>query len=143
MIAGAAGICAVSAGFVLLTGVAQGSPHRSTPEFVTPRCKTAPYARACAVALRYLAALDLDRAAEACGLLDRSTLEAAGGMAACKKMLLQVRGIRLRYRLRGVARSPLGTTIRFSTRATGRLPVRQQMLISPAGRILAVIPEPQ
>ncbi len=139
MIARISLVCAVSAGAALLAGIALGSLPRSRADFVTPSCRAAAYAGACGVALRYLAALDLDRADEACRLLDAETLEAAGGMAACRKALLRARGIRIHYRISTVARSPLGTTVRFSTRADGREWLRQQMLVSPAGRIVAVV----
>jgi hypothetical protein len=94
------------------------------------------------VALRYLAALDLDRAAEACAMLDRGTLDAAGGIAGCTATLGAARGIRIRYSLLAVLTSPLGRTIRFWTAARGRAPIYQQMLVSPAGRIIAIAPEP-
>jgi hypothetical protein len=41
-----------------------------------------------------------------------------------------------------VLTSPLGRTIRFWTAARGRTPIYQQMLVSPAGRIIAIAPEP-
>jgi len=131
--------CAVLSGAAVLAGAAGGSLPRSRADFVTPTCRTAVYTGACGVALRYLAALDLDRAEEACRLLDQGTLEAAGGMGACMRMLLRARGIRIHYRILAVARSPLGTTVRFSTRADGRQWLRQQMLVSPAERIVAVV----
>jgi hypothetical protein len=130
---------AVLAGAAVFAGAAPASLHRSQADFLTPNCRTAVYARACGVALRYLVALDLDRAEEACRLLDRGTLEAAGGMAACTRTLLRARGIRIHYRILAVARSPLGTTLRFSTRADSRQWLRQQMLVSPEGRIVAVV----
>jgi hypothetical protein len=129
------------AGAALFTGVAAASPG-SHADFVTANCRTPVYAHQCAVALQYFAALDLDRADDACRLLDLGTLEAAGGLAACKKTLLRARGIRIHYRISAVAPTPLGTTVRFSTRADGREWLRQQMLVSPAGRIVAVVFEP-
>jgi len=143
MIFGAAGICGLSAGVALLTGDGHNPLPRSTPECVTPSCNAAAHARSCTVPLRYLAAHDLDHAGEACVLLAPEALSGAGGMTACKRTLLRARGIRIRYRISSVAPSPFGTTIRFSTRAGGdRWPFRQQMLVSPAGRIVAVVPEP-
>jgi hypothetical protein len=134
-------ICAILAGAALFTGVAAASPG-SHADFVPASCRTALYARSCGVALQYFAALDLDRTDAACRLLDPGTLEAAGGLVACKRLLLQARGIRIHYRTSTVAESPLGTTIRFSTRADGRQWLRQQMLVSPARRIVAIVFEP-
>ncbi len=114
----------------------------SRPDFVSLHCRAAANAKPCAIALGYLAALDLDRAREACAMLERSTLENAGGMAGCKTTLLQARGIRIRYSVDDVVRSPLGMMIRFSTRTSSNAPVRQQMLVTPAARILAIVPEP-
>jgi hypothetical protein len=114
----------------------------SRADYVSPGCRAPANAPACAVALRYLAALDLDRAREACGLLEHSTLEAAGGMRGCVKILASARGIRIRYGIRSVLPSPLGRTIRFWTRGRSDTPVRQQMLVSPVGRIVAIVPEP-
>jgi hypothetical protein len=122
--------------------VVEASSSPSHADFVTPRCRTPLFARACSVAVRYLTALDLDRADEACRLLAPETLQAAGGLGACKKTLLQARGIRIHYRVAAVAQTPLGTTVRFSTKADGRQWLRQQMLVSPAGRIVAVVFEP-
>jgi hypothetical protein len=135
-------LCAISAGAALFTGVAAASSPSSHADFVTANCRTAVHARSCGVALQYLAALDLDRAEDACRILDPGTLEAAGGLAACKRLLLQARGIRIHYRISVVAHSPLGTTLRFSTRADGREWLRQQMLVSPSGRIVAIMFEP-
>lgn len=137
MLAALPAFCAVLGCAVVFTGVAVASPSHSRPDFVTPSCRTAAYA--CGAAVRYLSALDLDRAGDACRLLDAGTLQAAGGLGACKKTLLQARGVHIRYRISAVAPSPLGMTVRFSTRAEGRQWLRQQMLVSPAGRIVAVV----
>jgi hypothetical protein len=126
---------------ISLIGSAPAIPV-SRPDFVTGDCGTTPNARACGVALRYLAALDLDRAGCACALLERSTLEAAGGIAGCVKTLSQARGIRIHYWITAVMESPLGRTVSFSTRAHARRRIRQQMLGSPAGRIIAIVPVP-
>jgi hypothetical protein len=123
-------------------GGSANSKPVSRPAYVTPACRAPGNAPACAVALRYLAALDLDRAREACGLLEPSTLEAAGGMRGCVKILSSAHGIRIRYGIHGVGPSPLGRTIRFWTKGRSDTPVRQQMLVSPAGRIVAIVPEP-
>jgi hypothetical protein len=114
----------------------------SRPAYVSKDCRAPGNARACAVALRYLEALDLDRAGEACGLLERSTLEAAGGMPGCAAILRRTRGVRIRYSVHQVLRSPLGRTVRFSTRGGSSAPVYQQMLVSQTGKIVAVVPEP-
>src|SRR5262249_14599881 len=98
-------------------------------------------ARPCAVALRYLAAVDLDRAAKACSLLDGPTLAAAGGMLACERLLLQARGVRIRYSITDASPSSLGTTIRFVTHSRGGVPLRQRLLASPSGVSLPVFPE--
>lgn len=139
-------VLAFFAGFQGATATAAAnaskSPPTSRPEFVTPACRAAANAGACSVALRYLAALDLDRPREACRLLDPPTLAAAGGMRGCTKTLSRGRGIRIRYAITAALPSPLGRTIRFWTRAGHRSAVRQQMLISPAGRIIAIVPEP-
>jgi hypothetical protein len=110
-------------------------------QYVAPSCQAPANRRACSVALRYLAALDLDRAEVACGLLDGPTLAAAGGMAGCTRTLLQARGIRIRYSILAALASPLGTTIRFTTAGGSDPPLHQQMLVSRAGRIIAVVPE--
>lgn len=136
------GVAALSAGATVWLRVATGATPRSAPSYVSPSCRLTANAKACAIALRYLAALDLDRAGDACRLLAPGTLQAAGGLNACKKTLLRARGIRIHYRISAVAQSPLGTTVRFSTRANGRQWLRQQMLVSPAGRIVAVVFEP-
>ena len=139
MLVGPSVFCAVLAGAAAFVGVAAGQTSHSGADFVSPGCRTAVHARACGVAVRYLAALDLDRADDACGLLDPGTLQAAGGSGACKKALLQARGIRIRYRVSAVSQSPLGTTVRFSTRVDGKQWLRQQMLVSHAGRIVALV----
>jgi hypothetical protein len=143
MLVGRSGLCAIWAGAALFTGVAAASSPGSRADFVPGSCRTAVYARSCGVALQYLAALDLDRTDDACRLLNPETLEAAGGLVACKRLLLQARGIRIHYRISAVAQSPLGTTLRFSTRADGRQWLRQQMLVSPGGRIVALVFEPR
>jgi hypothetical protein len=139
MLVGRSAFGAVLAGAVAFVGVAAGGSSKSGADFVSPGCRTAVHARACGVAVQYLAALDLDRVDDACGLLDPGTLQAAGGLGACKRALLLSRGIRIRYRVSAVAQSPLGTTVRFSTRADGRQWLRQQMLVSDAGRIVAIV----
>jgi hypothetical protein len=142
MLVGRSSLCAISAGAALFTGGATASSPGSHADFVAASCRTAVYARSCGVALQYFAALDLDRTDDACRLLDRGTLEAAGGLVACKRLLFEARGIRIHYRISAVARSPLGTTLRFSTKADGRQWLRQQMLVSLAGRIVATVFEP-
>ena len=137
-----AAVAAACAAATLLVAGALESEPTSRPDVVSPACRSRTNARACSVALRYLAALDLDRAGEACVLLDRATLEAAGGMAGCTRTLLGAKGIRIRYSVLAVLRSPLGWTVSFSTAASGGRPLRQQMLVSRAGRIVAVVPEP-
>jgi hypothetical protein len=114
----------------------------SRPDFVASACRAYSNTNACGVALRYLAALDLDRFDEACALLEPETLEAAGGMAGCEKTLAPARGIRIRYSLTAVRRSPLGRTVFFSTRADRGSTIRQAMIVTPRGRILAVVPTP-
>src|SRR5439155_25185562 len=108
---------------------------------VSSACRSDANARACSVALAYLAALDLDRADAACALLMRSTLDAGGGMAGCTKTLLAAKGVRIHYSIAAAEPSLLGTTIRFSTWTQGGSRIRQQMAISPKGRIIAVVPE--
>jgi hypothetical protein len=134
------GVLAVSG--TAWAGASTNSKPVSRADYVSPACHAPGNAPACGVALRYLAALDLDRAREACGLLEQSTLAAAGGMRGCVKILSSSRGIRIRYAIRGVLPSPLGRTIRFWTQGRSDTPVRQQMLVSPAGRIVAIVPEP-
>jgi hypothetical protein len=131
---------ASAAATIWAAGVFDAKPE-SRPDFVSVSCRSQVNARACSIALRYLAALDLDRAEEACALLDHSTLEAAGGIAGCTNTLLGAKGIRIHYSISAAGQSVLGTTIRFSTWADGDAPIRQQMLISPEGRIVAVAPE--
>jgi hypothetical protein len=137
-----AAVAAVCAAASLWAAGMFSSAQSSSPDFVSSDCRSRTNVRACTIALRYLAALDLDRAQEACGLLESSTLAAAGGMVGCTKTLLRARGIRIHYSISRVLHSPLGRTVRFSTLGDGDAPIRQQMLISPAGRIVAVVPEP-
>jgi hypothetical protein len=136
---------AVVACATLLTGTALASGSFSgpppTPKRVAPSCLAPRDEWACTVALRYLAALDLDRTHEACALLAPGTLEAAGGMTACRRLLSRARGIRIVYAIDDVHRTPLGRSVYFSTRGRSEAPVRQVMLVSPARRILAVIPD--
>src|SRR2546426_11581674 len=104
-------VATLSAAATLWAGGVFGSgPTTSRPIFVSASCHAPPNAAACAVALRYLAALDLDRGREACGLLDDPTLQAAGGTDGCSRTLAQARGIRIQYRVAAVNRSPLGWT---------------------------------
>jgi hypothetical protein len=135
-------VAAVAGAATIWSGSVSDSKPDSRPHFVAAECRVTLNTEACAVALRYLAALDLDRTQEACALLDRSTLEAAGGKTGCRKRLAQAHGVRIHYSVFTVRRSPLGSTVRFSTWVSGRSPVRQQMLVSPAGRIVAVVIEP-
>jgi hypothetical protein len=135
-------VAALAAAATVWAGGLSGVGPSSRPDFVAASCRTPANARACAVALRYLAALDLDRAPQACALLEQSTLANAGGMNRCEKTLLQARGIRIHYSIAAILRSPFGKTIRFTTRAKGDAPLRQQMLVSPDGWVIAVIPEP-
>ena len=136
-----AGAVAVS---VLTTCAAGRSQPQLTsrPDFVTRGCHLPANDRACSVALRYLAALDLNRMHAACVLLERSTLTAAGGLTGCTKTLMASRGIRIHYAVSVVRPSPLGHTVRFSTWGEARAPVPQAMVVSPAGWIVAVAPEP-
>ena len=136
------GMAALSAGAIVWLGAPAGATPRSAPDYVSPRCVLRANTTACAVALRYLGALDLDQVDKACAMLDRGTLDAAGGIAGCTATLSTARGIRIRYSLLAVLMSPLGRTIRFWTAARGRAPINQQMLVSPAGRIVAIVPEP-
>jgi hypothetical protein len=131
---------AAAAATIWAGGPFDGRP-RSRPDFVAAACSSDENARACSTALRYLAALDLDRADEACTLLAPSTLGAAGGMPGCAETLRGARGIRIHYSISAARPSLLGTTVRFSTWADGDAPIRQQMLVSPAGRIVIVAPE--
>jgi hypothetical protein len=132
----------------LATAVAIGAGHAfaadpiSKPDHVAPGCRARANSSACTIALRYLAALDLDRAREACSLLEPETLEAAGGMARCVKTLSAARGIRIRYSILDVHYSPFGRTVVFSTRAGSRAPIRQAMIVTRRGRILAIAPVP-
>jgi hypothetical protein len=135
-------VSALAAAATVWAGGAFDARPNSRPDFVSQRCREAANANACAIALRYLAALDLDRAEQACALLERSTLEAAGGVLGCTRTLSQARGTRIRYSVSDILHSPLGRVIRFSTRANSNAPVPQQMLVTPAGRILAIVPEP-
>ena len=114
----------------------------SKPDRVSAQCQQAENAWACRVALRYLAALDLDQTRTACSLLEPETLEAAGGMVGCRKTLARARGIRIRYSILEVRPSPLGRSVYFSTRAEGRTDLRQAMIVTPRRRILAIAPVP-
>jgi hypothetical protein len=139
-----AGIAAVAAttataATVWAGGVFEGTPQ-SRPDFVTPDCATQRHAAACDVALRYLAALDLDRSGEACALLAPGTLDAAGGIGGCRNTLAAAEGIRIRYSLSEAVRASIGTTIRFTTQGESESPIEQAMLVSPEGRIIAVMP---
>jgi hypothetical protein len=62
-------------------------------------------------------------------------------MEGCVKLLSSARGIRIQYSITAVRPSPLGRTVRFWTSVGSRAAIRQQMLISPAGRIVAIVPE--
>ena len=81
-------------------------PPTSRPDLVTRSCHLPANDRACSVALRYLAALDLDRTHAACILLERSTLTAAGGLKGCTKTLMASRGIRIHYAVSAVLTVP-------------------------------------
>lgn len=133
---------ALAAAAIVGSGVAAGGDPTSKPDHVDRRCQERANSWACRVALRYLAALDLDRTREACSLLEPETLEAAGGMAGCRKTLSGARGIRIRYSILDVHTSPLGRTVYFSTRADGRTDLRQAMIVTPRRRILAIAPAP-
>jgi hypothetical protein len=137
----AAVVAAAATAATLGAGGLLDTKPRTQPDSVATSCRLHVNARACSIALRYLAALDLDQADEACALLDRSTLEAAGGMSGCTQTLGAAKGIRIHYTISGAAPSLLGTTIRFSTWANGDAPVRQQMLVSPDDRIVMIVPE--
>lgn len=142
MPAALAAVAALAAATTLWAAGSFSPGKSSRAAFVSPRCNEAGNKKACAVALRYLAALDLDRAEQACELLEQPTLKAAGGLAECAKTLLLARGIRIRYSIDDVRQTPLGKTIRFSTQGTSTAPFNQEMLVSPRGRIVAVVPEP-
>jgi hypothetical protein len=114
----------------------------SRPDHVSAHCRSQTNSWACGVALRYLAALDLDRSREACSLLEPETLEAAGSMAGCRQTLATARGIRIRYSILSVGPSPFGRTIFFSTTAASRPPIRQAMIVTPRRRIFAIAPVP-
>jgi hypothetical protein len=126
----------------IAAGAAVASAPNSRPDHVTARCGRAKNAWACRVALRYLAALDLDRTRSACSLLEPDTLAAAGGMAGCRKTLSSAHGIRIRYSILDVHASPLGRSVYFTTRAEGRTDLRQAMIVTPRRLILAVAPAP-
>jgi hypothetical protein len=135
-------VAALTTGATLWAGGVLGSrpisPPASKPSFVAVGCRAPANAPGCEIALRYLAALDLDRRHEACTLLAASTLEEAGGMAGCRKLLGQARGVRIRYAIRAVTRHALGWTVGFSTQGRSDTPAAQVMLVSPAGLILLV-----
>jgi hypothetical protein len=114
----------------------------SKPDYVNPRCAAHANSSACRVALRYLAALDLDRTRDACSLLEPETLDAAGGMAGCVKTLSAAHGIRIRYSILDVWPSPFGRTVFFSTSAESRTAIRQAMIVTRRGRIFAIAPVP-
>jgi hypothetical protein len=137
----AAVVVAAAAAATLWAGGLFDTRPPTRPDSIATSCRLHVNARACSIALRYLAALDLDQAHEACALLDRSTLEAAGGMSGCTQTLGSAKGIRIHYAISGATPSLLGTTIRFSTWANGDAPVRQQMLVSPDDRIVIIVPE--
>lgn len=136
----ALGSLAAVAAVATVVGWTSGGERVSKPEFVTRACQITRHDGACRVALRYLAALDLDRRTEACRLLAPSTLRAAGGMRGCVRMLATASGIRIRYSLLGARATPLGTTIRFTTQGRSDAPVLQDMIVSSAGRIVLVLP---
>lgn len=127
---------------VLGPGCALASGPISRPDYVAPACRAVDNAKACGVALRYLAALDLDRFDEVCALLEPETLEGAGGLARCKRTLRSARGLRIRYSLTKVVASALGHTVFFSTRRGRSGPLPQGMIVTPRGLILAVVPVP-
>jgi hypothetical protein len=136
-------------GAILLTiavvgpGCALAGERLSRPDYVVPACRAYVNAKACGVALRYLAALDLDRFDEVCRLLEPETLEAAGGLAGCKATLAPASGLRIRYSLTKVVASPFGRTVSFLTRMGRGGPIRQEMIVTPHRLILAVVPVPQ
>jgi len=137
-------VAVVSAAATMWPGPAAASVTAhpsSTPVSVSSACSWGPYRGACAIALRYLAALDLDHAREACRLLDAPTLEGAGGLSGCTRILLRSKGTRIHYSISGARCSPRGTMVSFSTWAGSNAPVRQQMLISRVGLIVWVFPE--
>jgi hypothetical protein len=136
-IAAAAAVTAAAA-TVWAGGSLDGASSR--PDFVTDACLSERHAAACDVALRYLASLDLDQGREACAMLAPSTLANAGGLAGCAETVAAARGIRIRYSLVSVAQTALGTTVHFTTRGESEASIPQTMLVSDAGRIVAVIP---
>jgi serine/threonine protein kinase len=121
---------------VLFAHLEEAPPEATARNPALPRAIDAVLARA-------LAALDLDHAEDACALLDGPTLEAAGGLEGCVDTVSAAYGIRIHYAIAAAAQSLLGTTIRFSTWADGDAPIRQQMAVSPAGRIVMSVPEPR
>jgi hypothetical protein len=137
----AAAVVAAATAATLWAGGLFNTKAGTRPDSVATSCRLHVNAGACSIALRYLAALDLDQNDEACALLDRSTLEAAGGISGCTKTLGAAKGIRIHYAISGAAPSSLGTTIRFSTWANGDAPVRQQMLVSQDHQIIMIVPE--
>jgi hypothetical protein len=112
----------------------------SRPDNVSARCHARTNSQACRVALRYLAALDLDRTREASSLLEPETLQAAGGMASCRRTLATAHGIRIRYSILNVRPSPFGRTVFFTTTANSRAPIRQAMIVTRRRRIFAIAP---
>jgi hypothetical protein len=134
---------------VALVALAAAGPTRHAPvkptsraDHVSASCRPRTNSWACRVALRYLAALDLDRSREACSLLEPETLEAAGGLAGCQKTLATGHGIRIRYSILSVGPSPFGRTVFFSTTAASRTPIRQAMIVTPRRLIFAIAPVP-
>jgi hypothetical protein len=124
------------------SAAATGGTPISKPDHVSATCRKPANAWGCRVALRYLAALDLDRTQEACSLLEPQTLAAAGGMAGCRNTLAKARGIRISYSLTSVRVSPFGRSIYFSTRVEGRSELMQAMIVTPRRRILMIVPAP-
>lgn len=141
---GTLGVVTVAAAIVTAwAGSAVQEQKTSKPDFVSSACTSGPNVEACAVALRYLAALDLDRAEVACGLLAPSTLEQAGGIDGCTETLLAARGTRIRYAIVGARRSTFGrSVVRFTTQARPGSPLPQLMIVDATGHIVAVVPEP-
>jgi hypothetical protein len=145
--------CAALAGALLAIAVPATAAQTQTdavsrPYVVAASCRQSPAVhQACAVAIRYLRALDLDRFETACALLAQETLKNAGGMRGCAATLESARGTRIRYGILDAVKTVLGTSIRFRTRALdGSGPgIDQTMIVRPEGgrqRIWLVMIEP-
>lgn len=115
-------------------GHARSRASDSRPYFVTASCRQSRAVQdACAVAIRYLRALDLDRFEAACSLLAPGTLRQAGGIERCVTTVSSARGTRIRYGIHGAVETVLGTSIYFRTRGIRRTGpgIDQTMIVRP------------